>query len=343
MKWQILLLSLATIVAFAVGGAKWRARFRASADLEAAERAGKWTLVVPNSPGIELRSRARGVVEVPKPWRDVNSYESIDASPDLHRLTWIDATQYDRPKVVVASSDAPKVPLFTHEVQGARQGAQLSCPTFDADEAAVLWYETDPYGIPSGSYGRPATRLMRKPLAVDGEAREIALPVAAGQEDCFEQSSDGKVFAWVGTDGQIHVANRDPQGSLAHVRGFAGSDFALSRDGTFLAVNEYGRLAKVEIPSGNRAFVGDARIPRVYALSPDDRWVLTQATGAYNSSTAWRLSDGAPVPMGTVGMNFLGARRHLWIAWTGDVLPEPAATPKTKPARTPRRNPSPTP
>lgn len=334
MKWQMLLLSLATIVAFGVGGAKWRARFRAAGELESAERRGKWVLVVPRSPGIELRSRADGVVDVPKPWRDVAAHDSIDVTPDLRRVAWIDATRYDKPQVIVASADAPKSPLVSHE---GIPGSQLSCATFDAD-GGLLWYQTDPYATSSMGYVRPQTRLFG--LAPGAKTpREITLPIAGAPEDCFERSADGLVIGWAGTDGQIHTGRRDPAGGLALLKSFSGTDFALSRDGTFVVLNQSGRLAKGDVATGSIANVGEARSSRIYALSPDDEWVLGQGP-TYNVSVAWRLSDAAPVQMSVPVTNYGSiSRRQTWIAWTGEILPEPAATPKPRPTRTPRKRP----
>ncbi|HVO31124.1 MAG TPA: hypothetical protein VMV18_10320 [bacterium] len=324
MKWQILMLSIATAFALALGGARWRARLGARAAFSHAAEEGHWQLVIGEATygnnGLKTLTGLGSPVVLPGTEKLGYNVGGYDLLPDLSRIAWIDMSNYSEPQLKVGAPHHLDRPLeFTAQLS---PGDTLSCPLFEPD-GSVLYLEQS--GTPTGT-GLLRTKLQRLPPPPERATREaahpaaVALDFAVAGDDCFEESADGNVLAFVGTDHQIHFAMRSGDGFRTSPGSYSGADFELAPDGNWIATVSGGKLVRVEVVSGAQQTIADGMgTGHVLAISPDGRWVLVTDIGSLGGSSlnAIRVSDGAPVPLSGGGNGYYGGydlHRRPWLA-----------------------------
>lgn len=329
MRWQLLLLSLATVAALWIGTAKWKDRLRASSDFGHDERG--WSLVLPNesSSGLETWSRHDGV-ETLTGTESLSAQNGFDVSADLSLVA---VTEPDTGTGTGAQLRVIERANRTNPrawVDG--NGTGFACPLFTPDGSTLIFgHTTTPnYSMYGGATARGTLETIDVPpgAALHADTGRPLIPGEIQFDDCPELSQDGKTIAWLGTDLSVHVGSLAGGSIQPSGKPVSGSDFELAPDGTWLAMNDGGRLAKVDIASGAKTQLAPLVIQRVLSVSPDGTWVIVQGSGSYGSLvyTAIRVRDGAPVALSVPGPSYYygyGGQRRPWIASTGIAKPTP--------------------
>jgi hypothetical protein len=329
MRWQLLLLSLATVAALWIGTAKWKDRLRASSDFGHDERG--WSLVLPNesTSGLETWSRHGGVTMLTGT-ESLSAQNGFDVSADLSLVAVTEpdtGTGAGSQLRVIERANRTNPRTW---VDG--NGTGFACPLFTPDGKTLLFgHTTTPnYSMYGGSTARGTFEAIDVPAGTALHA-DTGRAVIAGEiqfDDCPELSKDGTRIAWLGTDLSVHVGSVAATNIQPVGQPIAGSDFELAPDGTWLALNDGGRLAKVDIASGAKTQLAPLVIQRVLSVSPDGTWVIVQGSGSYGSLvyTAIRVRDGAPVTLSVPGPSYYygyGGQRRPWIASAGIAKPTP--------------------
>ena len=292
MRFQLILITLLSIVSIGIGAAKWRARIMAVTRYEYAERSGKWVFVLGDWQGVRTWSRSRGVEKVAG-FTSTQTYQGFDVTPDLRRLVTVDSYSY---------SGSPGLRVYSSRngtilAEGATSsGGTGFCPLFDED-GNVLFLDA------RGSIGElkrlavPQNEIPKMPWS---NVVNVATPIQVRVDDCFELSEDGTTLAWVGSDMKIHVAERAGNDYTADHKVFGGLQFALSPNGAQLATMEPTGVTIVDIANGNRRILPDSTgYASIIGFSPDGQWIALHGGSGLRLSraSALRISDGAPVSL----------------------------------------------
>ena len=313
MRFQLLLVGLATVVCFALGASRWRAQILSSHTFSSAERKGGWVLVTGDYSGIRATSRGDGTERI-RGFENVNANQGWDVSEDFRRVALIDAYSY---------SGSPGLKVYAaHRATPIAETAPASgntfyCPLFDADGSLLF--------LDATGYTNMRLRRLKVP-ATDGAAAtsrvyEVMLASTIEHGDCPERSDDGELLAWVGSGGQVHLARRSSGGYLADHKKFPGTEFALSPDGASLAIRDGTGISIVDVTSGaKRLLTADATYGTLVDFSPDGQWLASVTNSALSGRgvTAIRTSDAAVVsiPMGRTAYLYPqpGVTAARWIA-----------------------------
>lgn len=304
MRFQLLLVGLATAVCIAVGGMRLRAKLVADTSFARAERAGRWTMITGDYAGLHRSSRWGGAGFLPG-FENTQASQAWDVSADLELIA-----------IVVDGYGGygtnPGVKVFPSKAVGYEPVAEIApssgaayCPLFDEDRDVLFLESRTGGGV-----------LRRLDIPEKGSQRSTALvrdvrtasPLHYG--DCFERSTDGERLAWIGTDGRVHVASRSSDGSyLLDHKTFAGSDFALSPDGKTLAVRDGTGVSIVNVESGAQRQL----LPKPLSLvdfSPDGTWLSVIGDGSLmgRSFLAVRVGDATEVTMEQPPRSYYGSQ-----------------------------------
>ena len=316
MKWQVVMVALATMVALFLGASRWSARITAGSAYSKQAADGKWLLIYGDNAGIRTLTGASSNPEPLHGFEKLPAYMTggFDVTSDLQRMAWVDSTNYSEPSVrLVPARHVEKAIAFAN----AGSGHQLLCPLIDVD-GSVLVLENANNGQ-AWELRRMSAPANERPATSPRSLAPVALPAGITADDCFERSTDGSVFAWLGTDQQIHYTTRAANGSFGADTKTAGSDFELASDGSFVATTEGGtRLVHVDTATGTRTTVTEElKSGRTVAISPDGRWILATTVSSFGGGgwTAFRVRDGAEVPLHVGGSAYFGydTRRKIWI------------------------------
>lgn len=307
MRFQLVLVGLATIVCFALGGARWREKLVSMSSFNHAASAGKWVLVTADYSGLHATSRDRGTEDVPG-FSSVQVNQAWDLAPDFRRAALVDTYSYNgNPGLKVFAARRPD-PLAETAPAG---GSSFYCPLFDHD-GAVLFYDAT---------GTTNTKLRRLEVPrVDSanatsRVTDVRLAAPPRYDDCFERTDDGEVLAWVGSDSQIHLARRSGGGFLADHKAFPGVEFAMNADGSRIAIRDGSGIRIVDVAAGtDRLLTSDATYSTLIDFSPDGQWLGVMSAGSFSTTgmTALRLTDAQPVAIS-------GPRNHYYYHQPGQV------------------------
>lgn len=298
MRFQLLLVGIATIVCVAIGGMRLRTKLMADSIFTRAERDGRWVMVTGGYGGLHMTSGWGGDRPVPG-FGSVQTSQSWDVSPDFERVATLEyygsyASYGSNPgiKVFVLGSNLP-----LDEV-AAPAGGGVGCPRFDEDEG-LLFLES-----------RGTSTTLRR-LEIPGVVRDVPLATPIRYSDCFDLAENGERLAWVGTDGFVHVARRVPgEGYTSDHRTFPGNDFALSPDGARLALSDATGVSIIELDSGSRRLLPMSAVSLV-DFSPDGTWLSVIRSGAAMSGrtfTAIRIGDGTEATLRQPPQTWYGAQ-----------------------------------
>jgi hypothetical protein len=288
-RFQLLLVGLASIVCFALGGARWWEMWNATFSFAAAEGAGRWMLVTGDYSGLHGSSRARGNEEIPG-FSNVQANQAWDVTRDLRRAALVDTYSYSGSpglKVYAARRADPiaeAVPAY---------GTTFYCPLFHED-GSLLFLET------TGASGTLRRLDVPRVDSANATSRVTDVRTATGlkYDDCPELTLDGDHLAWIGTDSQIHVARHTPSGYLGDHKAFPGLEFAMTDDGSQLAMRDGTGIHIIEIATGtDRLLTSDPAYGTLVDFSPDGRWISVMTTGSFSSGgiKALRTSDAQVV------------------------------------------------
>lgn len=289
MRFQLFLVGLASIVCFALGGARWWEMWNATFSFAAAESAGRWMLVTGDYSGLHGSSRARGNEDIPG-FANVQANQAWDVAHDLRRAALVDTYSYSgSPGLKVYAARRPDPIAET----APAPGSTFYCPLFD-DDGSLLFLDT------KGTSG--TLRRLDVPKVDSANATSRVTNVRTATElkydDCPELTLDGDHAAWIGTDSQIHVARRTPSGYLGDHKAFPGNEFAMTDDGAQLAIRDGSGIHIVDVATGtDRLLTSDPTYGTLIDFSPDGRWLALMVTGSFSASgvKALRTSDAQVV------------------------------------------------
>ena len=295
MRFQVILVGLAALVCFAIGGVRLRSKLLSDQTYSRAERAGRWVMLTGDYSGIHSSSRWNGTVNLTE-FGSVQASQAWDVSEDHRRVAVIDNYSY-------ATSPGLKVYAARRSDALAEAapaaGNTFYCPTFD-DDGSLLFLET------TGNVG--SLRRLDVPKT-DGASRttrvrDVRTATAIRYDDCFERSGDGEWLAWYGTDAQIHIARKAGTGAsagyLADHKSFPGSEFSLSDDGASLSVRDGVDIKIIDVGSSStRVLTSDATYSGLVDFSPDGTWLATITAGTFSGRgfVALRTGDATPVTL----------------------------------------------
>lgn len=312
MKWQVLLVSIAAVFAFALGTSRWKARLTASSDLTHDARDGGWTFVYGDTAGLRLQGPSGSSATLPGFEKLGYQVGAFDVTPDLSRVAYVDQYNYSRPQLKVVPSHRVERPLAI--AQGA-SGTQYQCPLFDAD-GSVLFLRNNT----SSTQGWSMERLYVPEHGghVSSTTARVALDVAPSADDCFEESADGETLAWLGTDHEVHLARRAADGfrPAAHWPINGSYSFELAPSGAWIAVMDGSRLVTVDAATGKRTEIAPNAGAMVLAVSPDSEWIaVEQPMGLSGGGVkAFRVRDGVFADVNLSTYSSYDSRRKVWIA-----------------------------
>ena len=311
MRFQLVLVGLATLVCFLIGGARWREKILSTQTYASAERTGNWMIVSGDYAGLHGSSRDRGTEEI-QGFTSLQANQAWDLSPDLHRAALVDTYSYSGSPGLKVFASGRTDPLAE---TAPSNGATFYCPLFD-DDGSLLFLET------KGSYGN--VRRLDVPKADSAVATsrvtDVRTATALSYSDCFERTDDGDHLAWFGSDSQIHVARSTPSGFLGDHKMFPGTEFAFSSDGALLAIRDGLGIHIVEVASGtDRILTADPTFSTIIDFSPDGRWLAVMTTGSFSAGgmVALRVSDASvislPMPRNTYYYSQAGGVAARWV------------------------------
>lgn len=294
MRFQLLIVGLATVLSFVFGIGRWRATIASARAFDRDETAGRWRIVVGDYEGIHTLTRSAGRSPVAGLSR-LAANQAWNVTPDLARAAIVDNYSYSgNPGIKVYAANAPN-PLAE---SAPPAGSAYYCPVFDLD-GSLLFVEAV---AQVGALRR--LDVPRSPASAKGPSSivtDVRTATPLRFDDCLELSGDGTRLAWLGSDLQVHVARRTPSGFLGDHRTFAGTEFAMSEDGATIAVRDGGGISIVEVASGARALLtSDTSYGTLLDFSPDGRWLAVIAVPSISSRggiTTLRVRDGAKVRM----------------------------------------------
>jgi len=292
-RFQLFLVGLATIVCFLIGGARWRERIMSTQTYASAERSGRWMIVSGDYTGLRGTSRDRGTESI-SGFSNVQANQAWDLSPDQRRAALVDTYSY---------SGSPGIKVFAANradpiaEAAPSSGATFYCPLFD-DNGSLLFLET------LGSYGELRRLDVPKVDSANATSRvtDVRTATVISSSDCFERTADGEHLAWYGSDSQIHIARSTPSGFLGDHKSFPGTEFALSSDGSQLAVRDGSGIQIIDVATGNqRQLTSDPTYSTLIDFSPDGRWLAVMKAGSFsaNGLVALRVSDASIISLPT--------------------------------------------
>lgn len=293
MRFQLLLVGLATVVCFALGSARWRDMWLSTRTFSEAESSGRWMLVTGDYNGLHASSRARGTESIPG-FSNVQANQAWDVSRDLRRAALVDSYSYSgSPGLKVYAARRPD-PIA--EAPPA-SGNAFYCPLFEPD-GSLLFLDT------TGVSGRVRRLDVPKADSANATSRvtDVRTATAVKYDDCPELTLDGGHLAWIGTDSLIHIARETPSGFLGDHKSFSGTEFALNDDGSQLAIRDGSGIRVVDVATGtDRLLTSNTSYGTLIDFSPDGRWIAVMVSGSFSARgvRALRTTDAQEITLPT--------------------------------------------